>query len=284
MEGRAEQMNKLKALIIDDNREVAGAFSDVLRSVGFDCEKVLFAKDALTSLAVKVPDLILLDMRLGQEIGGEDILQQIRANPRFDNTRVIIVTAYPEVAELVTDLADLVLLKPVDVDQLSILSKRMGALDIKPRLFQFRDPATQLFNQEFFITRLEHAFARDKRRQGFLFAIILFRLLFPKQQESQIQSEAKVKILQEAAGRLRGELRSTDTIARFSEWEFAILVEEFKQPEDVQIIVHRIQEKLAEPYQVGTSTYKFTVKHSAIIYNQNYKAPKDMLETASQAL
>lgn len=277
-------MSKLKALIIDDNKEIASAFSDVLRSVGFECEALLYVKDALTSLAVTVPDLILLDMRLGQDIGGEDILQQIRANPRFDSTRVIIITAYPEVAELVSELADLVLIKPVDFDQLSVLSKRMGTLDVKQRIFQFRDSVTQLFNQEFFLTRLEHAFARNTRRKDFLFAVILFELQLSEPRAPHVQPEVKTRVLQEVAHRLRQELRSTDTVARYAEWQFAVLVEEFKRPEDIDIIVRRIQERLKNSYPVGSHTYRFSVKCGAVIYNKNYPLPRDMIEAAQQSL
>ena len=107
-------MEKLQVLIIDDDREIAEFFSTVLTLEDMSCDIVLSAKDALKHLAASVPDLVLLDMRLGQEIGGEDILYQIRSNPRYDHTRVVVITAYPAIAEMVTNVADMILIKPVE--------------------------------------------------------------------------------------------------------------------------------------------------------------------------
>lgn len=64
-------MEKLQVLIIDNDRDIAGFFSTVLSLLGHECETVLSAKEALTRLAGSLPDLILLDLRLGTDIGGE---------------------------------------------------------------------------------------------------------------------------------------------------------------------------------------------------------------------
>ena len=88
-------MNMLQVLIIEDDKDTAEFFKTVLELVGFECEIILSAKEALSTLSVCAPDLILLDIRLGVEISGEDILYQIRSNPRFDKTRVVIITGLP---------------------------------------------------------------------------------------------------------------------------------------------------------------------------------------------
>ena len=82
----------LQVLIIEDDKDTAGFFKTVLELVGFECEIILSAKEALSTLAVSAPDLILLDIRLGVEISGEDILYQIqpalRQDPRGDHHRL----------------------------------------------------------------------------------------------------------------------------------------------------------------------------------------------------
>ena len=143
-------MEKVQVLIVDDDKEIANFFGHVLTMAGHDCEVVLNAKDALDRLAATVPDLVLLDLRLGLEVGGEDILYQIRSNPRYDNTRVVVITAYPTIAEMVTNIADLILIKPVDMDQLRTLVSRITALEPGPRQSHFRDPISELYTKEFF--------------------------------------------------------------------------------------------------------------------------------------
>jgi diguanylate cyclase (GGDEF)-like protein len=271
-------------LIIDDDKEIAVLFRTVLSIVGFHCEIALSARDALARLATSVPDLILLDLRLGIEIGGEDILYQIRSNPRFDNTRVIVITAHPAIADLVSDLSDLVLLKPVEVDQLSILAKRIGSFEVGPKRFSFRDPVTQLFNRSFFLTRIELAFERSRRRPDFLFAALFIQLKHQSGQNDQIDSDLAVGILQETARRLRSSLRPTDTIARLSGWRFATLHEELKNPDDIKVIINRIRGRLSESYQVGGSLYQVTPYFGVAQEVPNIQHPEDFLSAAEQSL
>lgn len=275
-------MDKLNVLIIDDSKQVADAFRDVLHMIGFQCEIVLNAKDALARLSALTPDLILLDMRLGQEIGGDDILHQIRSNPRFDQTRVIVITAYPEVAKLVSDLADLILLKPVDIDQLVTLTQRLSTFEVKPKTFPFRDPVTQLYNKEFFHTRMEHAFARAKRRKDFVFAAIIINLS-PLGGESQIPAETWNNLLQQVAERLRSQLRVTDTIARFKGWKFAVLVEEMKEVDDLKIILQRLETSLSKPYMINGNLYRLASSFGIAMNDRTYTRLEDMIDLAEQS-
>jgi diguanylate cyclase (GGDEF)-like protein len=275
-------VEKLQVLIIDDDKETAGFFSTVLTMVGLDCEIVLSAKEALIMLSVSVPDVILLDMRLGFEISGEDILYQIRSNPRFDNTRVVVITAYPTIAEMVTNLADLTLIKPVEVEQLKTLVERLDSLEVAPKHLPFRDPVTQLFNKEFFYSRLDLAVERAKRRPDFYFTVAILSVTIDS--ESDLKVEVQKAILGEVAGRLKKYLRPTDTIARFSGRKFAILNEELKNPADIRIITNRIQEILATPVHVGNETYRLATSIGAVVYNRRYLEPRAIVDAAEHAL
>ena len=273
-------MDRMHVLIIEDDKDTAGFFSTVLQLVGYECEIVLSARDALARLAGSVPDLILLDMRLGLEVGGEHILYQLRSNPRFDDTRVIVITAYPNMAQPVSDLADLVLLKPVEVDQLRTLAQRLGSFDVRPKHLAFRDPISELFTREFFDTRLELAFERSRRRTDFYFAVLVFSF----QPQTQPDPDAMVAILRQAGERLRRALRLTDTIARFSGWKFATLHEELKKPEDIQVVQARLAEKLSEPYQVGEEELEVTVHFGVAVHDRSYASSAALLEAAEADL
>jgi DNA-binding response OmpR family regulator len=88
-------MNKRRGLIVDDDTDLANFLRIVLGLAGFECETAQSPKAALNYLATNEPDLIFLDLNLGADIQGSDLLYHIRSNPRFDNTRVIIITGYP---------------------------------------------------------------------------------------------------------------------------------------------------------------------------------------------
>lgn len=276
-------MEKLHVLIIDDDKDTANFFSMVLSLVGFDCDIVNSAKQALSRIAVTQPDMILLDMRLGLEIGGEDILYQIRSNPRLDETRVIVITAYPAMAEPITNLADLILLKPVDVDQLKTLASRLAVLGDHTRRYHFRDPVTDLFTREFFLTRMELAYERARRRSEFLFAILVFSFTAKSQDGSKLEEPDWEALLRLAANRMRKYYRPTDTIARLNTEQFATLHEDLKAAEDLHVLIQRLREGLADPFQLGDRQFTLQLSIGAAIHSPKYDQPVELLEAAQQA-
>ena len=276
-------MNAHQVLIIEDDKDAAGFYKTVLEMTGFECEISLSAKDGLDRLAAGVPDLIILDIRLGVEISGEDILYQIRSNPRFDKTRVVIITAYPWLAEPISNLADLLLVKPIEVDQLKNLMQRLGSLDYISKFPVYRDPVTELFNEEFFLTRLELAFERAKRRRDFHFGIIAMDFQLEPQDE-QVKPDRVLAILREIADRLKRFVRPTDTVARLSGWKFATLHEDLNKPEEIQLIVQRLSEKLSGPYQIEDTTYGMKVDFRPVVHNPRHRLPADILEAALKAM
>lgn len=111
-------MLKPLALIIEDDSDVAELFSHVLRLRGCDTEIMHTGEMALKRLATIAPDMVCLDLMLPHRVSGIDILQQIRADKRLAQTRVVVITAHPSIAETIEDTADQVLLKPIHIDQL----------------------------------------------------------------------------------------------------------------------------------------------------------------------
>jgi len=277
-------MEKLQVLIIDDEKDIAWFFSLALGLLGYECKIVLSAKEALVYLASNAPDLVLLDMRLGSDIGGEDILYQIRSNPRFDNTRVVVITAYPRIAEMVANMADLVLIKPVEVEQLKILVTRIGTSESGSKHSPFRDPITQLFNRDFFYTRLELAFDRVHRRPDFLFAVAVIQISLVGYDITALTPEVSMFIQRVISERLRGRLRPMDAVSRFGEWRFGTLYEELRSPDDVTTILARLREILNAPVVYQDMTYQVTADFGTVVYHDRIKLPDQILDAAEQAL
>lgn len=120
-------MSERFALIIEDEKDEAIIFSRALQTAGFEVEIVRTGDAALARLATVVPDVVVLDLHL-PHVGGHDILHQIRRDDRLVQTRVIVVTGDPQMAESLYGDADLVLIKPVGFDQLSDLAARLIAV------------------------------------------------------------------------------------------------------------------------------------------------------------
>jgi DNA-binding response OmpR family regulator len=112
-------MNNPRALIVEDDKDVAELYSRVLATLGFETETTRTGEAALGRLAVIAPEVVLLDLSLPSHVSGKDIVQQIRADKRLIETRVIVITGHPDLADTVRDEADAVFFKPVDISQLS---------------------------------------------------------------------------------------------------------------------------------------------------------------------
>lgn len=111
-------MTKPLALIIDDDKQVAGFFAFVLESTDYETMAAHDGQTALQKLQTIVPHLITLDMYLPDMFGG-DILRQIRRDPRLERTWVIVATGEGKTLESsIQAQADFVLTKPIDYDQI----------------------------------------------------------------------------------------------------------------------------------------------------------------------
>jgi len=117
-------MSKPLALVIEDDPDLSEIFSVALRSGGFETETIRDGRAAIDRLTGTPAMLVVIDLHL-PGVAGADILEHMHKNERFAKTAVIITTADAQLADGLRSKADLVLLKPVGVDQLRQLAKRM---------------------------------------------------------------------------------------------------------------------------------------------------------------
>src|SRR5574342_1427360 len=100
-----------RALIVEDDADVAFLYAEALRGAGFEPEIIRDGTTALARLAGIVPALVVLDMHLPFVTGGE-ILQQMRADRRLDKTRGIMTSGDAQISEAVRSDGERVLCKP----------------------------------------------------------------------------------------------------------------------------------------------------------------------------
>lgn len=127
--------NKL-ALIIEDDYDASIIFAKALEVIGFKTDIIRSGDLAVEKLKTVVPSVVVLDLHLPHVVG-TDILRQIRADERMAETRVIVASADPRMAELIQDMADLVLLKPTTFSQVRDLASRLVSV---PRSESKRHP------------------------------------------------------------------------------------------------------------------------------------------------
>ena len=83
-------------LIVDDIPTNLDVLSETLSSVGYDVAIATSGERALKQLARKLPDLILLDIKM-PDMDGFEICQKIKANPNTCNVPIIFMTALADI-------------------------------------------------------------------------------------------------------------------------------------------------------------------------------------------
>jgi DNA-binding response OmpR family regulator len=118
-------MDKPIALVVEDEYDISLIFARALQSAGYEAEIVRSGDTALTWLRAATPALVILDLQLPR-VPGTQILRHVRSDARLAGTRVIVVTAHPNLAASLQDRADWILIKPVNFGQLRDLAKRFS--------------------------------------------------------------------------------------------------------------------------------------------------------------
>jgi DNA-binding NtrC family response regulator len=121
-------MSGKKVLVVDDEKHIRMLYREELEAEGYEVATSDGAEDILEVLDRDDPDVIVLDIKLGNNISGLDLLQKIRG--RDSDIPVILCTAYDSFQhDLKSIAADYYVVKSVDPGEL--ISKVEQALKKK---------------------------------------------------------------------------------------------------------------------------------------------------------
>lgn len=274
-------MIKPFAMIIEDDRDTVALFRHVLDFAGFKTEIVLQGEKALERLEVTTPDIILLDLNL-PGVPGTEILNKIHSDDRLKDIPVIVVTGHSHMAIGLQSETDLILLKPVSVDQLSNLILRLHPVETTTPMEPPRDELTGLYNRSFFISRLGYSIERTRQLGGGVFGI----LFVDYDGFSRVQEKGKEfadQLLIETAKFFRTVIRPIDTISRFNSDRFFIQIEDLVKKEILTKIAERIQNNLSD-YIKDASGIDITASIGMVFCGPDYLFAEDIIKDADIAL
>lgn len=115
------------------------------------------------------------------------------------------------------------------------------------------DPLTGCSNRQMLQDRLRHGMQRAVRGNQPL-AVMVLDLDNFKHVNDTLGHRGGDAIIRQVADRLRGVLRSTDTVGRMGSDEFAVIVEEYLNAANLMHIVKKIVTALSEPFVVGSDS------------------------------
>ncbi|HLO34419.1 MAG TPA: diguanylate cyclase [Anaerolineales bacterium] len=275
-------MEKPFALIIEDDRDIVALFRHVLDLAGYRTEIVLHGKVAVEYLAESTPDIVLLDLGL-PGVSGTEILAIMRADERLKKIPVVVITAHPHLAEILPVPPQLVLIKPVNIEQMSKLIQRICPTEQSIESLPW-DVLTGVYNRSFFMARLGYALERTKQLPQNKFAVLYVDLGQSTKINYLFGKEYNKRVLQESAALLRTSLRPTDTIARFGGDIFAVLIEDVNNPDIPILVASRVQNRVRKYLAKAESELQVRANVGIVLCGPEYGTVDEILHDAEQAL
>lgn len=127
-------MKKIKILIVDDDEELCGEISEILRDEGYSVNTAHDGFKAFELIKARKHDIILLDLKL-PSMSGSEILRKIKET-NF-TLKVIVLSGRPFNKEMLKEsedeelnslrLANAILSKPYDIENLLEKIKELTA-------------------------------------------------------------------------------------------------------------------------------------------------------------
>jgi two-component system, OmpR family, alkaline phosphatase synthesis response regulator PhoP len=97
-------MTRKKILIADDEQNIVISVEFLMRREGYEVSVAADGEAALERIRADRPDLVLLDVMMPKK-NGFDVCQEVRADPAFAGTRILMLTARGRDTEVAKGLA-----------------------------------------------------------------------------------------------------------------------------------------------------------------------------------
>jgi diguanylate cyclase (GGDEF)-like protein/PAS domain S-box-containing protein len=145
------------------------------------------------------------------------------------------------------------------------------------------DPLTQLPNRRLFIDRLQQELKKAKRDQYSL-AVLFIDLDRFKDVNDSLGHSTGDNLLAQAASRLKGCVRQSDTVARLGGDEFTVIVPELHDTGGVEKVVKHILSALEQPFVLGESTAYVSASIGITFAPGDTDNYEDLIRYADQAM
>jgi len=171
---------------------------------------------------------------------------------------------------------DMILLIAKDVTEKKLLENKLNYL-------AFHDHLTGLSNRTLFSERVQHEIARAKRNGTFLAVMFLDLDRFKNVNDTQ-GHQIGDELLQLVSKKLRETIRETDIIARMGGDEFAILVPDLRDKNEIEPLAKRIVKLFENPFSLYNNFFKLGISIGISIYPFDAKSYEELLTNADTAM
>jgi two-component system, chemotaxis family, chemotaxis protein CheY len=90
----------MRVLVVDDSRAIRRIIGEIMKQLGFEVSEAGNGIEALQRLEeLGAPDLVLVDWNM-PEMNGLDFIKAVRANPRYSDLPLMMVTTETEMERM----------------------------------------------------------------------------------------------------------------------------------------------------------------------------------------
>ena len=257
-------------MMVDDEPTTIDVLEMFLRGEGY--ENFVTTTDSPNAVALarrERPDILLLDLMM-PEVGGLEILREIRNDKELKHLPIIILTSSTE-PELKLEALELgatdLLAKPVDPSELALRLKNTLTAKRYQDQLTYYDALTGLPNRRLFAEQLERTLQRASRTSADC-ALLHINLDRFKQINDVLGHKRGDILLQEVAKRLGRSIRVTDSLgssgvseannplSRVGGDEFSVLLPGMGKVDLASRVARRILKDLSTPFDLdGNATF-----------------------------
>jgi CheY-like chemotaxis protein len=120
-----DAMSDPTAIVIDDNFDNCEIFRAILNRKGYDVTIQMDGQIALDMLKATTFTLAVIDLQ-NPEVSGLLIMESVKKNPIHASMVTVVATANPHmVTDAVSEQADFVVIKPIEVEDFAQLADRL---------------------------------------------------------------------------------------------------------------------------------------------------------------
>ncbi|MCU1373803.1 MAG: hypothetical protein JWO68_1089 [Actinomycetia bacterium] len=231
--------------------------------VGTDVERLMEPTDEESGLGGGVQVTTRTGLRLGREVVGR----------RADGTTFPLELSVTEV-----ELGDRTICTVVarDITERKAFERRLTHQGT-------HDALTGLPNRVLFMDRLAHGLAAASRAHRPM-AVLFCDLDRFKVINDSLGHTAGDALLFAVAGRFRGALRTSDTVARFGGDEFVILAEDLADDADAVVVAQKLADALREPIAIGSQEIVVTASIGIAVADPKTATPETLVRDADVAM
>ncbi len=145
------------------------------------------------------------------------------------------------------------------------------------------DKLTGIPNRSYFLNTLKNIIIESERYER-KFALLFIDLDGFKAVNDSQGHKAGDSLLIEAAARIKNNIRSSDTTARFGGDEFAVILNSLTTPVTAEIVAKKILETLAEPIDINGRKNYIGASIGISLYPDNGKSSDELIQRADEAM